>query len=84
MLQIVCGYHALSIPPRGSEFIFHPLEHLQAIGYRRASVAGLGFHGNHLKFLEPAQVVLESGTVFSSVNYSSLQFGSLTHLVNKG
>ncbi|KAI9122003.1 hypothetical protein K1719_006692 [Acacia pycnantha] len=56
LLQIVCGYHALSIPPRGSEFIFHPLEHLQAIGYRRASVAALGFHGNYFKFLEPAQV----------------------------
>ncbi|XP_028765596.1 uncharacterized protein LOC114723564 [Neltuma alba] len=56
LLQIVCGYHTLSIPPRGSEFIFHPLEHLQAIGYRRASVAALGFHGNYFKFLEPAQV----------------------------
>ncbi|XP_054801241.1 uncharacterized protein LOC129305258 isoform X2 [Prosopis cineraria] len=56
LLQIVCGYHALSIPARGSEFIFHPLEHLQAIGYRRASVAALGFHGHYFNFLESAQV----------------------------
>ncbi|ESW34620.1 hypothetical protein PHAVU_001G167000 [Phaseolus vulgaris] len=43
LLQIVCRYHAQPIPPRGSDFVFHPLEHLQAIQYIRHSVAALGF-----------------------------------------
>ncbi|KAF7804588.1 DENN domain-containing protein 5B [Senna tora] len=56
LLQIVCKYHALPLPLRGSEFIFHPLEHLQAIGYRRSSVAALGFRENYFNRFEPAQV----------------------------
>ncbi|KAI3921285.1 hypothetical protein MKX01_001422, partial [Papaver californicum] len=35
LLQIICGYHSLPLPPRGSETTFQPLEHLQAIKYRR-------------------------------------------------
>ncbi|XP_022758550.1 uncharacterized protein LOC111305354 isoform X1 [Durio zibethinus] len=42
LLQIVCGYHALSLPPRGSEIVFQPLEHLQAIEYVRPPVSALG------------------------------------------
>ncbi|KAJ6810083.1 uncharacterized protein M6B38_157680 [Iris pallida] len=38
-LQIVCGYHSLPLPPRGSEVIFHPLEHLQPIKYCRPGVS---------------------------------------------
>ncbi|MCI15233.1 DENN (AEX-3) domain protein, partial [Trifolium medium] len=48
LLQIVCRYHAQAIPPRGSEFVFHPLEHLQAIQYLRHSVVSLGFRENCL------------------------------------
>lgn len=44
-LQIVCGYHALPLPPRGGEIIFNPLEHLQPIKYCRPSVSSLGFDG---------------------------------------
>ncbi|KAJ6792658.1 Uncharacterized protein M6B38_238745 [Iris pallida] len=40
-LQIVCGYHSLPLPPRGSEVIFHPLEHLQPIKYCRPGVSSL-------------------------------------------
>ncbi|KAF6144397.1 hypothetical protein GIB67_024624 [Kingdonia uniflora] len=39
LLQIVCGYHALPLPPQGSEIIFQPLEHLQAIKYSRPAVS---------------------------------------------
>lgn len=42
LLQIVCGYHAQPLPPRGSEMIFQPLEHLQPIKYCRLGVAALG------------------------------------------
>nr|POF27273.1 denn domain-containing protein 5b [Quercus suber] len=56
LLQIVCGYHALSLPPRGSELLFQPLEHLQAIVYMRPPVAALGFHENNLDSLEVAEV----------------------------
>ncbi|KAI4350300.1 hypothetical protein L6164_004768 [Bauhinia variegata] len=62
MLQIVCGYHALSIPPLGSKFIFQPLEHLQAIEYRRPSVSDFGFPDNYLSCFEPAQVDSKLGT----------------------
>ncbi|KAE9585517.1 putative DENN domain-containing protein [Lupinus albus] len=55
-LQIVCRYHASPIPPRGSEFIFRPLEHLQAIQYIRHSVPSLGFSENCLNCSEPAKV----------------------------
>lgn len=41
-LQIVCAYGSLSIPARGSEVVFQPLEHLQAIQYKRCLVSDLG------------------------------------------
>ncbi|XP_061341496.1 uncharacterized protein LOC133287828 [Gastrolobium bilobum] len=59
LLQIVCRYHAQPIPPRGSEFVFHPLEHLQAIQYIRHSVGALGFSKNFLDCSEPAQVEMK-------------------------
>lgn len=40
--QIVCAYGATPIPARGSEIVFQPLEHLQAIQYKRPSVSDLG------------------------------------------
>lgn len=41
-LQIVCGYHALPLPSRGGEIIFHPLDHLQPIKYCRPGMSSLG------------------------------------------
>lgn len=48
LLQIVCGFHALPLPERGSELVFQPLEHLQAIQYRRPPIAALGFDEKNL------------------------------------
>ncbi|XP_049411105.1 uncharacterized protein LOC125874290 isoform X1 [Solanum stenotomum] len=48
LLQIVCSYHSLSLPPRGSKITFQPLEHLQAIQYERISVCELGICEKHL------------------------------------
>ncbi|KAG2719371.1 hypothetical protein I3760_03G263500 [Carya illinoinensis] len=56
LLQIVCGYHTLPLPAQGSELVFQPLEHLQAIEYRRPPVAALGLHENNLVSLEAAEV----------------------------
>ncbi|KAK7284179.1 hypothetical protein RJT34_18920 [Clitoria ternatea] len=56
LLHIVCRYYAQPIPPRGSEFVFHPLEHLQAIRYIRHSVAALGFSEDCLNCSEQARV----------------------------
>ncbi|GAB2241237.1 hypothetical protein Droror1_Dr00018012 [Drosera rotundifolia] len=42
LLKIVCAYATLPIPPRGGEIIFQPLEHLQAIQYKRPPVSALG------------------------------------------
>ncbi|XP_068657945.1 uncharacterized protein [Aristolochia californica] len=46
LLQIVCGYHALPLPLRGSEVIFQPLEHLQPIKYSRPGFPALHFNKN--------------------------------------
>ncbi|XP_042514302.1 uncharacterized protein LOC122088973 isoform X3 [Macadamia integrifolia] len=53
MLQIICGYHGLPLPACGSEIIFQPLEHLQAIKYTRPAVSALDLCGNYpdVKFL---------------------------------
>ncbi|KDP26451.1 hypothetical protein JCGZ_17609 [Jatropha curcas] len=56
LLQIVCGYHSKSLPQRGSEIIFQPLEHLQAIVYRRHSASDLGFAENYLDSFGAAEV----------------------------
>ncbi|KAL6901851.1 hypothetical protein ACP4OV_004727 [Aristida adscensionis] len=41
-LQIICGYHALPLPPRGGEIVFRPLEHLQPVKYIRPGLSLLG------------------------------------------
>ncbi|TQD87462.1 hypothetical protein C1H46_026974 [Malus baccata] len=59
LLQILCGFHALPLPQRGSELSFQPLEHLQATEYRRPSVAALGFDENSVdSFEDPGVNVL--------------------------
>ncbi|KAG5514766.1 hypothetical protein RHGRI_035978 [Rhododendron griersonianum] len=62
IIQIVCGYHAMPLPTRGSEIVFQPLEHLQGIEYRRPPVTALGLSERYLdqKFqhsLEGAEVL---------------------------
>uniref|UniRef100_A0A0E0K8Q0 cDENN domain-containing protein n=1 Tax=Oryza punctata TaxID=4537 RepID=A0A0E0K8Q0_ORYPU len=47
-LQIVCGYHALALPPRGGELVFHPLEHLQPVKYSRPGLSLLGLGDTNL------------------------------------
>ncbi|KAF7120865.1 hypothetical protein RHSIM_Rhsim13G0040500 [Rhododendron simsii] len=64
IIQIVCGYHAMPLPTRGSEIVFQPLEHLQGIEYRRPPVTALGLSERYLdqKFqhsLEGAEVNLK-------------------------
>ncbi|XP_039013721.1 uncharacterized protein LOC120143481 isoform X1 [Hibiscus syriacus] len=56
ILRIVSAYHAISLPPRGSEIIFQPLEHLQAIEYVRLPVSALGVDESSLSSSEPAEV----------------------------
>uniref|UniRef100_A0A1D1XYC1 DENN domain-containing protein 5B n=1 Tax=Anthurium amnicola TaxID=1678845 RepID=A0A1D1XYC1_9ARAE len=46
-LQIVCSYHSLPIPRRGSEIVFRPLEHLQPVKYSRSGVSALGLSGTY-------------------------------------
>ncbi|XVF21489.1 hypothetical protein REPUB_Repub12eG0094600 [Reevesia pubescens] len=56
LLRIVCGYHALSLPSRGSKIVFQPLEHLQAIEYVRPPVSALGMDESYLYSFEAAEV----------------------------
>ncbi|XP_057483036.1 LOW QUALITY PROTEIN: uncharacterized protein LOC130769798 [Actinidia eriantha] len=67
LLQIVCSYHAMTLPTRGSEIVFKPLEHLQAIEYRRFPVAALGLSERYLdqklqQSLEATEVNLKLAT----------------------
>ncbi|KHG24107.1 DENN domain-containing 5B [Gossypium arboreum] len=56
ILQIVCAYHALPIPPQGKEILFQPLEHLQAIEYVRPPVSAFGLDKSYLSSFEPSEV----------------------------
>ncbi|CAH8359073.1 unnamed protein product [Eruca vesicaria subsp. sativa] len=47
-LQLICGYHSLAIPSRGSEVVFQPLEHLQSIQYTRPPVSALGLSEEYI------------------------------------
>ncbi|KAF0913729.1 hypothetical protein E2562_024610, partial [Oryza meyeriana var. granulata] len=47
-LQIVCGYHALALPPHGGELVFHPLEYLQPVKYTRPGLSSLGLGDTNL------------------------------------
>uniref|UniRef100_A0A7N0TPX6 UDENN domain-containing protein n=1 Tax=Kalanchoe fedtschenkoi TaxID=63787 RepID=A0A7N0TPX6_KALFE len=55
LLQIVCGYHALPVPARGSELKFLPLEHLQPIQYLRPRVSSLGVCEKYLHLRQPLE-----------------------------
>lgn len=57
-LQIVCGYHALPLPPRGGELVFCPLEHLQPVKYSRAGLSLLGFE----------ETILDNGLTLAETN----------------
>ncbi|KAL8494449.1 hypothetical protein ACS0TY_025311 [Phlomoides rotata] len=48
LLQIICGYHCLHLPERGSKIRFQPLEHLQSIEYQRPHAAALGLCDKYL------------------------------------
>ncbi|KAK8570054.1 hypothetical protein V6N13_002755 [Hibiscus sabdariffa] len=57
LLQIVCGYHALALPERGSEIVFQPLEHLQAIEYVRSPISALALDENYFSSFEAAEIL---------------------------
>ncbi|CAH9132864.1 unnamed protein product [Cuscuta epithymum] len=48
LLQIVCSYHSLPLPSRGSNIVFHPLEHLPRIKFKRSSISELGVSNEDL------------------------------------
>lgn len=48
LLQIVCGYHRLNLPERGSKINFQPLEHMQPIEFRRFSASDLGYSDKYI------------------------------------
>ncbi|KAE8703993.1 Detected protein of confused Function [Hibiscus syriacus] len=56
LLQIVCGYHALALPQRGSEIIFQPLEHLQAIEYVRPPLSALKLDESYFYSFEADEI----------------------------
>lgn len=56
LLQIICGYHAMPLPQRGNGIVFQPLDHLQAIEYKRPPTSDLGFCNNYLASFKAAEV----------------------------
>ncbi|KAG9154348.1 hypothetical protein Leryth_000784 [Lithospermum erythrorhizon] len=49
LLQVVCRYHSMDLPSRGSEIVFQPLEHVHGFVYRRPPVSVLGVDEKHLQ-----------------------------------
>ncbi|KAG4193173.1 hypothetical protein ERO13_A07G203700v2 [Gossypium hirsutum] len=56
LLQIICSYHALALPQRGSEIVFQPLEHLQAIEYVRPPISALAMDESFFYSMEPSEI----------------------------
>ncbi|TYH11212.1 hypothetical protein ES288_A07G240100v1 [Gossypium darwinii] len=56
LLQIVCSYHALALPQRGSEIVVQPLEHLQAIEYVRPPISALAMDESFFYSMEPSEI----------------------------
>lgn len=73
LLQIVCGYHALPLPSRGSEIIFQPLDHLQPIKYGRPGISALGL-GEKCSNIKPSGSSAEVAEVRSIVNELDIRF----------
>ncbi|KAJ0265498.1 DENN protein [Hirschfeldia incana] len=55
-LQLICGYHSLAIPSRGSEVVFQPLEHLQSIEYTRPPVSALGLSEEYIYSSDSSEI----------------------------
>lgn len=77
-LQIVCGYHALPLPPRGDEIIFRPLEHLQPVKYSRPGLSLLGFGesslDNGLTLAEKNEVNASPATLYEFISLNHENF----------
>ncbi|KAM7496158.1 hypothetical protein LguiA_020572 [Lonicera macranthoides] len=75
LLQVVCRYHAMPLPPRGTEIVFQPLQHLQAIRYKRPPVSDLGISEEYLNLKmkdsqDPAEVNLKLAAAEEAVALS--------------
>lgn len=78
LLQVVCSYHSMDLPSRGSEIFFQPLEHVHGFVYLRPPISALGIDEKHLQsyMLEPkessksAQVKLELAVAEEAVALS--------------
>ncbi|KAI3461001.1 hypothetical protein Pfo_017664 [Paulownia fortunei] len=75
LLQIICRYHCMHLPARGSGIVFQPLEHLQAIEYQRPPVSALGLCDKYLDLKlkdskEASQVKLKLATAEEAVSLS--------------
>ncbi|KAG8370845.1 hypothetical protein BUALT_Bualt13G0025700 [Buddleja alternifolia] len=73
LLQIICGYHSLHLPERGGQVLFQPLEHLQAIEFRRPSICALELCDKFLDLKlndskEASQVKLKLATAEEAVS----------------
>jgi hypothetical protein len=48
----------MPLPQRGNGIVFQPLDHLQAIEYKRPPTSDLGFCNNYLASFKAAEVFL--------------------------
>ncbi|XP_011083072.1 uncharacterized protein LOC105165685 [Sesamum indicum] len=87
LLQIICAYHCMHLPERGKEIIFRPLEHLQAIVYRRPPVSALGLCHKYLDLemkdsKEASQVKLKLATAEEAVSLSLWSTASICRVLS--
>ncbi|KAG8641857.1 hypothetical protein MANES_12G041101v8 [Manihot esculenta] len=82
LLQIVCSYHSLPLPQRGSKIVFKPLEHLQAIEYRRPSASDLGFSEIYLAISEAPVVNAKLAAAEEALSLSIWTTGTICRVLS--
>lgn len=78
-IKIVRSYKDLPVPARGSEIIFHPLEHLHAIQYRRPAVSDLGLEVGllDLEFQDPSALAEVSAKLAAAEETAALSIWTI-------
>uniref|UniRef100_A0A0D6R184 UDENN domain-containing protein n=1 Tax=Araucaria cunninghamii TaxID=56994 RepID=A0A0D6R184_ARACU len=66
LLQIICGYHSLPLPARGTDIAFRPLDHLPELKYHRPGELDLKQMGGRLSQIRPCKTGLEVAEVNSA------------------
>ncbi|KAH9288374.1 hypothetical protein KI387_032491, partial [Taxus chinensis] len=63
LLQIICGYHSLPLPSRGTDITFQPLDHLPELKYHRPGDLALKLMGGRISQIRSCKTSSEVSEV---------------------